>query len=291
MGDLGPIQKMLIGYPCRNIEETKDALRQVIQEITLLALGRAGFFSRAAFYGGTALRIFHGLERFSEDLDFSLTEPDSSFDLGVYLPFVRDELMSFGFDMDVEQRIKTGVTAIQSAFIKGGTLVNLVKITAATPPVPGVPQNAQLRIKLEIDTDPPAGAQYEIKYRLRPIAHSVRLYDKPSLFAGKMHALLCRNWKQRVKGRDFYDYVWYLANEIPVNLSHLESRMRQSGHWSGDVPLTVDAVLRLLDERLATINLEQAKDDVIPYIVDTRPLDVWSRDFFMGISQERLKSA
>ena len=289
MGNPGPVQKMLATFQCRNIDETKEALRQIVQEITLVALGRTGFFLRAAFYGGTALRIFHGLERFSEALDFSLTEPDGSFDFGMYLPAVRDELASFGFEMSVERRGKSVDTAGQSAFIKGGTFMNLVKITSVKPPVSGVSENELLRIKLEIDTDPPASAGYEIRYRLSPISHAVRIYDRPSLFAGKIHALLCRNGKQRVKGRDCFDYVWYLANDIPVNLLHLEARMRQSGHWSGESSLTLEEVLQLLDSRLSAINLEQAKEDVIPFIKDTRNLDVWSRDFFMDISREHLE--
>jgi len=290
MGNPGPVQKMLARYSCRNVDETRVALRQIVQEIALVALSRAGFFERAAFYGGTALRIFHGLERFSEDLDFSLIRPDASYDFGLYLPSIRDELASFGFEMSVEQRIKSVETAVQSAFIKGGTLVQLVKINSAKPPVPGVPENEQLRIKLEIDTDPPLGAGYEIRYGLSPISHAVRLYDRPSLFAGKLHALLYRNWKARVKGRDFFDFVWYLANDIPINLIHLESRMRQSGHWSGATSLTMEEVLRLLDARIASIDLEQAKKDMLPFIKDTRSLELWSRDFFMDISREHLKA-
>lgn len=283
-----PVQAMLDAYQCKSTGDTKDALRQIIQEITLVALGRSGFFDVAAFYGGTALRIFHGLDRFSEDLDFSLIEPDRSFDFGKHLPFIQDELSSFGFEMSVEQRVKTVEMAFQSAFIKGGTLLHLVRIAAARPPVPGVPENEQLKIKVEIDTDPPAGAGYEVQYKLRPVAHAVRLYDKPSLFAGKMHALLCRNWKQRVKGRDFYDYLWYLSRDIPVNLVHLEQRMRQTNHWDGDSPLTVAALLRLLDERLSSIDLQQAKNDALPFIKDTRSLDLWSRDFFLSVSRDHL---
>ena len=160
-------------------------------------------FMRAAFYGGTALRIFHGLERFSEDLDFSLAEPDPVFRLDDYLDAVAAELGSWGFVMQVETKQKNAGSPIQSAFIKGGTLVHLVRIASVVPPVSGVPENELLKIKLEIDTDPPAGAGFEIGYRLEPIPFSVRLYDRPSLFAGKVHALLCRNWGQRVKGRDF----------------------------------------------------------------------------------------
>ncbi len=289
MIDPSPVQKMLQQYQCRNNDERLYALKEIIQEITLIALGRAGFFAAGAFYGGTALRIFHGLDRFSEDLDFSLIEPDSDFDLGAFLPAVRDELGSFGFDMTVTQKPKAVDSAVQSAFIKGGTLIHLFRIASIEPPVPGISGSDQLKIKFEVDTDPPSGAGYEVRYRLGPIPYSVRVFDPPSLFAGKIHALLCRNWKQRIKGRDFYDFVWYLSRKVPVNIAHLESRMRQSGHWSGDGSIDCAGLLGLLDERFASVDFEQAKADVLPYISDSRALELWGRDFFSAVSRENLR--
>lgn len=217
MKDLSPVKKLLDEYGCKTNEERNAALREIVQELALVALSRTDFFSRAAFYGGTALRVFYGLDRFSEDLDFSLEKPDASFCLDEYLPAIRDELASWGFEMTVEIKDKMREGAIQSAFIKGGTVIHLVKIAAVEPPVRGIPPNSLLRIKVEIDTDPPPAARYETKYRLSPISHAVRLYDKASLFAGKAHALLCRSWKDRVKGRDFYDYLWYLSAAVPLN--------------------------------------------------------------------------
>lgn len=283
------IQTMLDRYQCRNDDERRDALKEIVQEIALIGLGRGRFFSRAAFYGGTALRIFHGLDRFSEDLDFSLEAPDTAFGLGVYLPFVRDELAAWGFEMKVEPSVKSHESAVQSALIKGGTLIHLVKIASIQPPVPGVPSNEMLKIKLEIDTDPPPGAGYEIKYGLSPTPYAARLYDSPSLFAGKIHALLCRSWKERVKGRDFYDYVWFLGQGIPVNLRHLEARLRQTGTWTAPEALSPEALLRMLDERFSRIDFAQAKADAAPFLKGTRSLDLWSSDFFISISRERLK--
>lgn len=288
MNDLSPVRKMLARYGCRNNDERRDALREIVQELTLVALSRTNFFSHSAFYGGTALRIFHGLERFSEDLDFSLTESNPDFDLDKYLGPVRDELGAWGFELSVERKAKSGDTAIQSAFIKGGTLIHLVKIASIVPPVPGVPENERLKVKFEIDTDPPVGASYEVRYRLEPVPFAVRLYDKPSLFAGKMHALLCRGWKQRVKGRDFFDYLWYLSNGIPVNTFHLASRMRQSGHLLTEEPLSRGEILKLLEERFDMVDFAQAKEDAVPYLKDTRALDLWSADFFMSVSKDRL---
>jgi hypothetical protein len=176
-----------------------------------------------------------------------------------------------------------------AAFIKGGTLIHLVKIASIKPPVPGVPENEVLRIKLEVDTDPPAGACLEAKYRLSPIPYSVRLYDLPSLFTGRIHAVLCRNWEPRVKGRDFYDYFWYLTRDVPVNRAHLESRLIQSGQWPAGKPLDKVALLRLLDKRFSTVDWAQAKVDIIPFIKDTRAVDPWGKDFFTAISRERLE--
>lgn len=288
MIDTSPVRTMLERYQCRNNDERRQALKEIVQEIMLVALDRAGFFTKAAFYGGTALRIFHGLDRYSEDLDFSLLQPDPAFALGTYLKPVKDELGAYGLEMEIEQKQKIILTSVPSAFIKGGTLINLVKITSIKPPVPGVPENELLKIKLEVDTDPPGGASHEVKFGLTPIPYSVRLYDLPSLFAGKIHAVLCRNWKQRVKGRDFYDYLWYLSRNTPVNLTHLETRLVQSGHWLAGKPLEQPALLRLLDERFSTVDWAQAKADILPYIKNPRALELWSGDFFAAVTREHL---
>jgi hypothetical protein len=289
MNDLSPVRALLERYNCRTTEERRNALREIVQELSLLGLSRTTFFSRAAFYGGTALRIFYGLQRFSEDLDFSLIEPDSSFKLEDYLGAVQDELGAWGFELRVEKKVKSAGSAVQSAFIKGGTLIHLMKIMAISPPVSGVPENELLKIKLEVDTDPPAGAGFEVKYRLNPLPFSVRMYDQPSLFAGKLHALLCRGWQQRVKGRDFFDYLWYLSNDIPVNLAHLESRMRQSGHWKAAEGLTREQLLTLLAERLGSVDFAQAKADAVLFTRDSRAIELWSQEFFLSVSQERLR--
>ena len=279
------VQSMLGRYPMNNPDEQVYAMKQVIQEITLTALSRAGFFRNAAFYGGTALRIFHGLDRFSEDLEFSLLQCDPDFRLDAYFSAVQTELAAYGFEMEVEGRAKGIDSGIQSAFIKGGTLVHLIKVAAMKPPVSGIPANAQLKVKLEIDVDPPAGAETEIKYLLLPIASAVRLYDLPSLFAGKLHALLCRKWKNRVKGRDFYDYIWYLSRGIAPNLAHLEQRMRQSGHWNTDRHLDAEMLTGLLHQRFAEVDFQQAASEVRLFVENPASLDVWSEVFFRSVSQ------
>ena len=284
-----PVEDMLERYPSKTPMDRVHALKEIVQEIALCALARAGFFREAAFYGGTALRIFHGLDRFSEDLDFSLIHPNLDFRLSDYLPSVKDELMAYGFEMEVEKKEKQAEQAVQSAFIKGGTIVHLMRIAAMMPPISGIPATAQLKIKLEIDTDPPAGAESEMKYLLLPISSSVRVYDLPSLFAGKLHALLCRKWKNRVKGRDYYDYLWYLAHGVGPNLPHLEQRMRQSGHWAGKESLNAESLMTLLLKRFSEVDFRQAAQEVRPFIGSPSSLDLWSETFFSGVTRDRLR--
>ena len=167
----------------------------------------------------------------------------------------------------------------------------MINIASIQPPIPGVPPNELLKIKLEIDADPPPYAGCEVKYGLSPIPYSVRLYDLPSLFAGKIHALLCRSWGNRVKGRDFFDYVWFLEQNILVNSRHLEARLRQSGNWPKQVSLDLKHLLQMLCDRFSTVDFLQVKADILPYIKDTRAVDLWSAEFFISISNSRLRGS
>ncbi len=280
---------MIESYKCKTIDDYKNALNEIVQEIALLGLYRGGFFNAAAFYGGTSLRIFYGLDRFSEDLDFSLMSPNPDFDLSVYTQAVRDELGAYGLDMTVTEKIKRNDSAVKSAFIKGGTQIHLLKIASITPPVSGVHPDEQIQVKLEVDIDPPEGADNEIKYQLIPIPYNVRIFTPPSLFAGKVHAMLCRGWKSRVKGRDFYDYIWYLSKGIPMDIRHLSNRMIQSGHLAFGENLNEESLRQRLIERFNSVDFEQAKNDVIPFIKNPDSLSLWSADFFISVTIDNLK--
>jgi predicted nucleotidyltransferase component of viral defense system len=277
------IASMLKKYDLKTISDEKNALKEIIQEIALLGLFRSDFFSKAAFYGGSALRIFYGLDRFSEDLDFSLLKPDNTFDLQKYSKYIISELESYGFHVNIT--IKPKSSAIHSAFIKADTAVTLMQIRQKKTIAAGVHHNELLKIKLEIDTDPPENARYEVKYQLNPVPYSVRLFTLSSIFAGKIHALLCRKWKNRVKGRDFYDYVWFLSQNIKPDLQHLTSRLQQTGHWQENHVLTNSELLGLLKERFAIIDFEQAKQDIKPFLKNPAVLDIWSKEFFESISE------
>lgn len=282
------IEDMLKTYDCRTADDCRQALKEITQEIALLGLYRGGFFAKAAFYGGTALRIFHGLDRFSEDLDFSLLKSDKAFDLSSFTQAVQDELGAYGLEMTVTEKIKGNDSPVKSVFIKGGTQIHLLKIRSVRPPIAGIHPQEQIRIKLEVDAEPPAGATFEMKYQLRPVPYSVRLYSLPSLLAGKVHALLCRSWKSRVKGRDFYDYVWFLSRSVPVNLIHLAERMRQTGHLAVGEALTEGDLKILLHKRFAAVDFDQARKDVLPFIKNPDAVHLWSAEFFSAITDDKL---
>ncbi len=277
------IRTLLARYSCRTQEDYLNALREILQELALLGLWRARFFEHAAFYGGTALRILHGLDRYSEDLDFSLLRPTPGFSLEGYGAALRKEVASFGFDVAFERRKKSQVTAIESAFLKTNTLHELIRIEASEALLRGIHPGAQLKIKLEIDTDPPGGFTTETRYLLQPIPFSVRVYALPDLFAGKLHAVLFRKWGRRVKGRDWYDLVWFAALHPQVNLAHLEQRMRQSGDWLEKKPLDAATLKRLLLDRIEQLDIDHACSEVAPFVRDRRALEIWSADFFADV--------
>ncbi len=276
------LQQMLGNYKTNTTEDKKNALKEVVQEVALCGLSRAGFFKHAAFYGGTALRIFYGLDRFSEDLDFSLVMPNPDFQLNRYFSGVESELAALGLKFSIEEKQKTVDSAIKSAFLKGNTKEHILNIYDIQNI--GINPDEIIKIKFEVDTNPPAFAQFENKYRLQPSPYQVKLYDMSSLFAGKIHAVICRSWKNRVKGRDLYDYVFYLSRQAKVNLPHLQARLEDSGTLPENEVFSRETLLKMLQERFETIDFEQAKQDILPFIVNPDKLDLWSKDFFMDIT-------
>lgn len=279
------VKRMLAKYEPRSVDDSVRALREIIQEVALLGLWRAKFFEHAAFYGGTALRILYGLDRFSEDLDFSLLAPSPDFNLARYTASLEEELQAFGFNVRVEMIDKAVESAVQSAFLKANTRTELLVIEAGEEFTGQVAAGQVLKVKIEVDTDPPPGFSTQTRYLLQPIPFAVRSYSLPDLFAGKMHAILCRKWKNRVKGRDWYDLVWYAANHPKLNLAHLEQRMLQTGHWSGDTSLSPAAFTGLLLEAIDRLDVNQARKDVAPFVRDQQMLALWSQEFFQDVAR------
>jgi predicted nucleotidyltransferase component of viral defense system len=277
------IKQMLANYPDQTPQA--DKLREILQQTALLGLARHQFFEHAAFYGGTALRILYGLDRYSEDLDFSLIKPNPDFDFHPFLEGMQRELEAMGFRLDIALREKNHDTGIWSAFLKANTFALLLSINEKST-LKGVHPEQKIQIKLEIDTDPPVSQiPLESKLVQNPIPFYVATYKISDLFAGKMHALLCRAWQKRIKGRDWYDLIWYIQNGISVNLAHLRERMLQTKHLKLEEKLGERELHERLKNRIDTINWELAKSDVAPFISDKRRLDIWSSSFFHDLIQ------
>jgi len=280
------LKQMLNKYEITSLEDEKNALKEIIQESILCGLSRANFFKDAAFYGGTALRIFYGLDRFSENLDFSLCKVNPNFNLSSYFSILKQELNSLGLNFSIEQKNKNIKTNIKSAFLKGNTKEHIIKFYKNNLENSQISDNELLKIKFEIDVNPPQFANFKTKFGLLPYPYEVKLYDLPSLFAGKIHALLCRGWKNRIKGRDLYDYVFYLSINTPVNLKHLKARLDQSKYATKNDKLTIEEVKELLNEKFSLINYKEAKQDILPFIKDKSKIELYSKEFFIEITKQ-----
>ncbi|MEM1243993.1 MAG: nucleotidyl transferase AbiEii/AbiGii toxin family protein, partial [Pseudomonadota bacterium] len=249
-------------------------------------LWRAKFFEKAAFYGGSALRILYSLNRFSEDLDFSLLTPTNEFDLTPYNKAITNELAGFGFEAMVNQKIKPIASNIESAFIKADSKKQLIKIQAPKDIVKNIHPMQTIKIKMEVDTNPPGEFQTETKFLLQLIPFSIKTFVQADLFAGKIHAILCRPWVIRVKGRDWYDFVWYISQNIPVNLNHLKQRLIQSSAWPKQKKFNKTDLKKLLKEKIQTTDFTNAKADIYPFIAEHAGIKVWSEEFFLSLIEK-----
>jgi len=269
------IEERLAGYDCQTALEEEQALREITQEVALAALGRGDFFKHALFQGGTCLRIFHGLNRFSEDLDFTLREPDPGFRLHDHIQHLVDELATYGYAVEISDRAQAGA-AVQAAFLKDNSIGRLLELRHADRSGPA----RKIRIKLEIDTNPPAGGGEVLEYLDFPFVASVAAQDLPTLFAGKIHALLCRRF---VKGRDWYDFLWYTSRAAGMNALYLTAAIGQFGPWQGQGIKAERAwVVVELEKKISSIDWKQASDEVRPFVrsMEQPSIELWSEALF-----------
>lgn len=264
-------EQMLSTYDLSTTQRQRNATFEVNQQVILAGLYHGGFFDVAAFYGGTCLRIFHGLQRFSEDMDFSLLVPSSNFDFPQYFQPIIDEFTMVGRDVEIKKKEKKNFGRVESAFLKDNT--DVYDVTFQT--------EKSIRIKIEVDTQPPLKFSTEQKLLLLPESFMVRCFTPSCLFAGKMHALVYRSWQNRVKGRDWYDFEWYIRHGIPLNFTHLQERTMQFNGENVDK----DAFLNMVKERLASADINQVKADVFPFVRNPKELDIWSNDYFLQLAQ------
>ncbi|MGI5925025.1 MAG: nucleotidyl transferase AbiEii/AbiGii toxin family protein [Lentisphaeria bacterium] len=271
------IQQRLLSYNCKTDIEEQQAMREITQEVALAALGRGDFFKQALFQGGTCLRIFYGLNRFSEDMDFILKEANPNFQLKDHIKHLTDELAAYGYNIEITDRDKADAT-VKKAFLKDDSIGKVINLRHANHAGP----MAKIRIKLEVDTSPPPGSGHELKYLDFPFVSSVLVQDRSSLFAGKIHALLCREY---IKGRDWYDFIWYTSNRTSINYDFLTSAINQLGPWQGQsVAVDKTWLLNELKRKIVSMNWKQAAEDVRRFVrVAEQPsLDLWSKELFLG---------
>lgn len=268
--DNGIFDRMMAAYDLSDTTRQRNAIFEVNQQILLAGLYNGGFFDKAAFYGGTCLRIFHGLKRFSEDLDFSLLAANVNFDFTRYFRPIIDTFAMVGRSVDITKKDKKSFGKVESAFLKDNTDVYDVSFQT----------DRSIKIKIEVDTQPPLKFQTEQKLLLQPQAFLTRCFTLPDLYAGKMHALVYRAWKNRVKGRDWYDFLWYVSNHVPLDFNHLAERARE---FNGE-EIDRESFITKLKERLATADINQVKSDVLPFIRNPKELDLWSNDFFLQVA-------
>lgn len=277
------IQEKLNSYNCQSTQEEDYALKEITQELVLNSLYNAGFFKKAAFQGGTALRILHGLMRFSEDLDFALLEADRKFDLNSYLGSLNVELKAFGYDLKIESR--STANAVQNTFLKDDSLGRLLNVQYPKADGP----KRSLKIKLEVDTNPPSGAETDTRFLDFPIGFSVTAHDLPSLFAGKSHALLCREY---IKGRDWFDFLWYVSRKVIPNFKFLSNALDQFGAWKGKaIKADMPWYKKEMSNRIKKVDWQKAKGDVQRFLrpADLKTLELWNEKFFLD-SLGRIKA-
>ena len=260
---------MLSAYGVTTEQERRNAIFEVNQQVILAGLYNGGFFDVAAFYGGTCLRIFHGLQRFSEDMDFSLLAPDDKFDFTKYFQPIIDEFAIVGREVEIKRKDKKSFGKVESAFLKDNTDVYDVSFQT----------DKSIKIKIEVDTQPPLNFRTEQNLLLQPRSFMTRCFTLPDLFAGKMHALVYRGWKNRVKGRDWYDFEWYVRHNVPLGFAHLAERVRQFNNEE----IGQEAFMAQLKDRLASANINQVKSDVLPFVRNPKELDIWSNDYFVRL--------
>lgn len=278
------IKEWLESYQPANREEATAALREIMQEVALAGLSRSEFYSKAAFYGGTALRIFYKLDRYSEDLDFSLLDVDEQFSFQPFMNAIVNEFNAQGMQVVITEKKKTARSNVESAFLKSETIWKELVLESIVPEE-HIEQVARIKIKLEVDKKPPLGFTTEEKLLTRPFSFYVNCFSLPDLFAGKMHALLFRQWKNNVKGRDWYDMEWYIKRGVALNLEHFLLRVQGSGSWDKEA-ITEAQFRELLRIRIDTVDLGRAKDDISRFIKDPRVLDIWSPKYFHDLVQQ-----
>ena len=263
-------EEMLLPYRLPDGSISRNAEQEVMQLIALAGLHRGGFFQHAAFYGGTCLRIFHQLPRFSEDMDFSLIDKRKDVHLEDFFPAIIEEFHLSGYEVDIVKKDKKFFGRVESAFLKENTEAYDIKFKT----------KKTTKVKIELDVDPPLAFQTEMLSLVRPYVFMTQCYTLPCLYAGKMNALVYRKWQHRIKGRDWYDFEWYVRHQVPLDFHHLQERIRE---FEG-CDITKEQFMTQLRDKLATADIEDVKLDVVNFIDNPHEIDHWTNEYFLTLA-------
>lgn len=275
------IEELINTYNPKNANEMKLALREIVQNIVLIGLSRANFFSKASFYGGTALRIFYGLNRYSEDLDFTLNNEEESFTLEPYINSIKEVAYSYGFNISVEIKNKKVNTPIESAFAKLNTYQTFISLGVNDSLTNILHKDETLKVKFVVDCYPSLGFDVDTKWITNPEFATVNVLDLESLFAGKIHAILCRNYKNNVKGRDYYDFIFFINKKIKPNLLYLKNKLIESNKISESEQFNIEILKKMLSDRFNEVDFSQVKKDAQKFTIKNENLDFYCKDLFI----------
>ena len=278
---MSTINEMINLYNPKSLNENRAALREILQSIVLIGLSRADFFKKASFYGGTALRIFYGLNRYSEDLDFTLNEKDDYFSLEPYMESIKNVASSYGIELDINIKKKEIKTPVESAFAKLNTYQTFINLKINDELAPLLHKDENIKVKFEVDLNPAIGFNVESKWIDMPEFANIIVLDEPSLFAGKLHAIICRNYKNTVKGRDYYDFLFYIKKRIKPNLNYLKNKLIESGKIKENDKFDIDTLKRMLKDRFESVDFNQVKTDAERFVFNNEDLSYYSKELFI----------
>lgn len=283
---MSTIEEIIKTYNPETINDNKAILREIVQSIVLVGLSRTDFFKKASFYGGTALRIFYDLNRYSEDLDFTLNNVDKHFSIAPFIESIKNVALSYGLELEISIKQKQISTPVESAFAKINTYQTFINLKMNSELTKLLHKDEVIKVKFEIDCEPALGFTTENKWIDMPEFAPVIVLDEASLFAGKLHAILCRNYKNTVKGRDYYDFLFYVRRGISPNLNYLRNKLINTGKINEKDIFNIEVLKEMLIKRFEQVDFEQVKNDTERFIINNEDLSTYSKDLFVQMAKK-----
>ena len=280
------IEQIVKSYNTSTIDEIKAIVREIVQSIVLIGLSRSDFFKKASFYGGTALRIFYDLNRYSEDLDFTLNCVDPNFSIEPYIDKIKEVALSYGLDLEIVTKNKKVETPIESAFAKLNTYQTFISLKLNNKIISSLHKDEIIKVKFEIDRNPALGFKTESKWLDIPEFAQVIVLDEPSLFSGKLHAILCRNYKNNVKGRDYYDFLFYIQKRVKPNMTYLKNKLIETKKIDESTDFNINTLKAMLKAQFEMVDFNQIKNDAMRFVLKNEDLSFYSKELFIQMVEK-----